>query len=131
MSKTTKSAHAIKKTINKLISSSSERRPRQKLQPIQAYSALHWQRLRSIVEPQWHAQLAVNPQLTNRDRLAFQNRLLADLYKQEPPSVHEEVEQYRQLQASAGRVEEQDQECDDGLPEGEKKRIQHALTTQE
>ena len=84
--------------MNKLLELGNVKKPKQKLQPIQAYSHLFWQsRLRQVVEPMWNAHLAANPDLTKRDRLAFQNRVLKEMMEKEPPSIRKEVEEYRHL----------------------------------
>lgn len=114
----------------------AERKPRQKLQPVQAYSLMFWEsRLRDIVEPRWHAHLAANPHLTKKDRLAFQNRLLLEMLRNETASVREDVEQFRQLKASADGVGEDEGmgeilEGEEGLQEEERVRRQNAREIQ-
>ena len=117
--------------MNKLLELGNEKKPKQKLQPIQAYSCLRWQsHLRDIIEPMWNAQLVADPILTKRDRLAFRNKMLKEMLEKESPAVRQEVEEFRHLHHSASLGKEKEKELltiknsnDDDLSLDERERL--------
>ncbi len=81
-----------------VLSGGGANRPKQKLQPKQAYSVLNWRDgkcLKTLVDSEWKKKIKEEPELTPKDYLAYRNMRLDQLLAAESPEVKAEVEEYR------------------------------------
>ncbi len=73
-------------------------RPKQKLQPKQAYSVLNWLEgkcLKTRIDAEWKLKLIDEPGLTPKDYLAYRNMRLDQMLAAETQEVKDEVERFR------------------------------------
>lgn len=105
------------------------KRPKQKLQPGQAYSVLNYRagkNLKDVIEAEWKLKCDDNPELEHVKGafLKYRNKRMDQLLEAETPEVKEEVEIFRNKQkesapASAPFLEPHEVD----LPEEDKDRI--------
>ncbi len=72
-------------------------RPKQKLQPKQAYSVLNWtdgKCLKTKIDAEWEEKLDEEPDLSAKDYLAYRNMRLEQLLAEETQEAKDEVERY-------------------------------------
>lgn len=108
------------------------RKPK-KLQSTQAYSRLYYEKkLKSTIADAWAKHiLEVPADRLRRPNLRFRNKVIKDMWLQEPADVQEEVEQYRE----EGFFEEEEMdwggiEADQNLDAGEQQRRSKAIAFQ-
>ncbi len=109
-------------------------RPKQKLQPTQAYSALYWQKkLKAIVDNEWADKVVSEPELKKKSGayLRYMNMRLGQMLKDETTEVKAEVEHYRNNRdMRAPVISPLLMPHEEDLPEDERERLKKARKRQ-
>ncbi len=102
-------------------------RPKQKLQPKQAYSVLHWNDgkcLKTLIDSEWKKKLEDEPDLAAKDYLAYRNLRLDQLLAEETQDVKDDVERYRNVKDdSAPTIDPLLEPHEEDLPEAQRDEI--------
>lgn len=87
---------ATRSTMHELLRGSASQKKRQKLQPVQAYSALYYKsKWKAVIQDEWNEKLKIEPTLTKADALVYRNSRMKDNFDEESDEVKAEVEHYR------------------------------------
>lgn len=87
---------ATRATFRGLLRGKLEQKRRQKLQPVQAYSELYYtSRWKETIDAEWEEKRKNEPGLQKKDKLAFRNKRMSQIFDDEPDNVKAEVEHYR------------------------------------
>lgn len=112
---------ATRSTMHDLLRGGAGPKKRQKLQPVQAYSALYYKtKWKAVIQDEWNKKLKIDPTLTKSDALAYRNSRMKDNFDEESKEVKAEVEHYRNADPE---VESYLLEGEDALDEKEQSRL--------
>lgn len=107
-----KAGKVARTVLTQLVVGGVQKRRVSKALPHHAYQHLYREKVKPIIDAEWHAMKVTNDKLDSNQQLAFRNRRLQEMLAKEPQEVRDRVEAYRDEDLKR-RQEEGDDENED------------------